>query len=160
MCLFACASTRVIPLYVCVLMEECARACAVQHAESCGRCVDSCQPDLQLELHPCMIFQEDKMCVNVCVLFINKIYIYLLTVHLSAFLCGLRAYSATDPLCCIAAGPAHPEVAVVLQQGTLPRSQQVNPPHLHDQPTPVCINSTSNPSAVRHTVKNQSQGEP
>lgn len=42
--------------------------------------------------------------------------------------------SATDPLCCIAARPAHAEVAVVLHQGTLPRSQQVNPPHLHTQP--------------------------
>lgn len=56
---------------------------------------------------------------------------------LSMCLCarGVRARSVAHPLCCIAARPAHPEVAAVLHRGTHPRSQRVNPPHLHIQPT-------------------------
>ncbi|KAF0037774.1 hypothetical protein F2P81_010648 [Scophthalmus maximus] len=47
----------------------------------------------------------------------------------------VRARGAADLLCCIAAHPAHPEVAgVPPRQGTPPRSQQVNPPHLHTRP--------------------------
>lgn len=48
--------------------------------------------------------------------------------------CVGESMQRPDLLCCIAARPAQPEVAVVLRQGILPRSHQVNPPHLHTQP--------------------------
>lgn len=48
--------------------------------------------------------------------------------------CVGESMQRPDLLCCIAARPAQPEVAVVLRQGILPRSQQVNPPHLHTHP--------------------------
>lgn len=143
--------------------------CAVQHAESCGWMVCASQPPPQI--HPCMLIQEDKesvcvcvfifICVHLCTFCCLMVFMYstvsvfvcvksaLESCSLHVCVCGVRACSATDLLCCIAACPAHPEVAVVLHQGTLPRSQQVNPPHLHTQPMQGSINTTPNLSAVR-----------
>lgn len=90
-----------------------------------------------------MVFMYSTVSVFVCV------KSALVSCSLRVCVCGVRACSATDLLCCIAACPAHPEVAVVLHQGTLPRSQQVNPPHLHTQPMQGSINTTPNLSAVR-----------
>lgn len=141
----------------------CCSTCRVMWMD--GVCISATPTDTPLHAYPgrqrkcvCVFI---FICVHLCTFCCLMVFMYstvsvfvcvksaLVSCSLRVCVCGVRACSATDLLCCIAACPAHPEVAVVLHQGTLPRSQQVNPPHLHTQPMQGSINTTPNLSAVR-----------
>lgn len=118
-------------VYVCV--------CVLFQIQSSMRCVHFSEPvsSRWISTHPCLLVQDKKsvrafidLCASVYVFLFHDIKLQVMCLRK----CVGESMQRPDLLCCIAARPAQPEVAVVLRQGILPRSQQVNPPHLHTQP--------------------------
>lgn len=114
-------------VYVCV--------CVLFQIQSSMRCVHFSEPvssRLIRHTHACSssVRAFIDLCASVYVFLFHDIKLQVMCLRK----CVGESMQRPDLLCCIAARPAQPEVAVVLRQGILPRSQQVNPPHLHTQP--------------------------
>lgn len=112
----------------------CVCVCCSKYSHLWGVCISASQSAAGWLGHTHACSSSVRVFIDLCA----SVYVFLFhDIKLQVMClrkCVGESMQRPDLLCCIAARPAQPEVAVVLRQGILPRSQQVNPPHLHTQP--------------------------